>query len=141
MCRVGRIQFLHANLNNFFTSLLKCTSDNVRSIIDFKVVTCMYCVLQKEHTGQVEGEREKKAPFHQLRARRILTHSEWRPQNIYSQEEMNLYGIIKLATEISLFSFQISKLDVFCRQNKTWTFGNPFQSKKLPSWGFADYFT
>ena len=33
----------------------------------------------------------------------ILTHSEWRPQNIYSQEEMNLYCIIKLATEISLF--------------------------------------
>ena len=38
-----------------------------------------------------------------------LTHSEQRPQNIYSQEEMNLYCIIKLATEISLFSLQISK--------------------------------
>ena len=43
-----------------------------------------------------------------------LTHSERRPQNIYSQEEMNLYCIIKLATEISLFSLQISK---------TWCFG------------------
>ena len=40
--------------------------------------------------------------------------SERRPQNIYSQEEMNLYCIIKLATEISLFSLQISK---------TWCFG------------------
>ena len=27
-----------------------------------------------------------------------LTYSERRPQNIYSQEEMNLYYIIKLAT-------------------------------------------
>ena len=80
----------------------------------------------------------------------ILTHSERRPQNIYSQEEINLYCIIKLATEISLFSLQINK------QNKIWTFGNPFQSKKLPTctynsdlqsvylmlpiWGFTDYF-
>ena len=38
-----------------------------------------------------------------------LTHSEWRPQNIYSQEEINLYCIIKLATEISLFSLQMCK--------------------------------
>ena len=38
-----------------------------------------------------------------------LTHSERRPQNIYSQEEINLYFIIKLATQISLFSLQISK--------------------------------
>ena len=38
-----------------------------------------------------------------------LTHSERRPQNIYYQEEMNIYCIIKLATEISLFSLQISK--------------------------------
>ena len=39
----------------------------------------------------------------------VLTHSERRPQHIYSQEEINLYCIIKLATEISLFSLQISK--------------------------------
>ena len=38
-----------------------------------------------------------------------LTHSERRPQHIYSQEEINLYCIIKLATEISLFLLQISK--------------------------------
>ena len=38
-----------------------------------------------------------------------LTHSEWRPQNIYSQEDINLDCIIKLATKISLFSLQISK--------------------------------
>ena len=38
-----------------------------------------------------------------------LFHSERRPQNIYSQEEINLYCIIKLATDISLFSLQISK--------------------------------
>ena len=43
-----------------------------------------------------------------------LSHSEQRPQNIYSQEEMNLYCIIKLATEISLFSLQISKTWMFC---------------------------
>ena len=45
----------------------------------------------------------------------LLTHSERRPQNIYSQQEINLYCIIKLATEISLFSLQISKLSLmFC---------------------------
>ena len=38
-----------------------------------------------------------------------LIHSEQRPKNMYSQEEINLYCIIKLATEISLFSLQISK--------------------------------
>ena len=35
-----------------------------------------------------------------------LTRSERRPQNIYSQEEINLYFIIKLATEISIFTNQ-----------------------------------
>ena len=43
-----------------------------------------------------------------------LTHSEWRPQNIYSQEEINLYCIIKLATEISFISVQSSKTWMFC---------------------------
>ena len=43
-----------------------------------------------------------------------LTHSEQRPQNIYSKEEIYLYFIIKLATEISLFSLQISKTWTFC---------------------------
>ena len=42
-----------------------------------------------------------------------LTHSEQRPQNICSQEEINLYCIIKLATWISLFSLQISET-LFC---------------------------
>ena len=51
-------------------------------------------------------------------------------QNIYSQEEINLYCIFKLATEISFSHYQSVKLDVLCRQNKT--FGNPIQSKKLP---------
>ena len=85
----------------------------------------------------------------------ILTHSGRRPQNIYSQEEINLYCIIELVTEIFYVHYKSVKLDVLCRQNKIWTFGNPFQSKKLPictwnsylqslymlpSWGFADYF-
>ena len=39
----------------------------------------------------------------------FLTHSEQRPQNIYYLEEKNLYFIIKLVTQISLFSLQISK--------------------------------
>ena len=42
------------------------------------------------------------------------SHSEQRPQNIYSLEEINLYFIIKLATHISLFSLQISKNLMFC---------------------------
>ena len=45
-------------------------------------------------------------PFSQVNS--CLTHSERRPPNIYSKEE-NLYFIIKLATQISLFSLQISK--------------------------------
>ena len=40
---------------------------------------------------------------------KTVTYSEQRPQNIYSQEEMNLYCIIKLATYISVCSLQISK--------------------------------
>ena len=38
-----------------------------------------------------------------------LTHSERRPQDIYSLEDINLYFIIKLAAQMSLFSLQISK--------------------------------
>ena len=72
-------------------------------------------------------------PFNlMLQSHYHLTHSERRPQNCYSQEEINLYCIIKLATEICLFSLQSGRLDVLCRQNKIRTFGNPFQSKKLP---------
>ena len=54
--------------------------------------------------------------------------------NIYSQEEINLYCIIKLASYIKFlyFHYKSVKLDVLCRQNKIWKFGNPFQSKKLP---------
>ena len=62
----------------------------------------------------------------------LLTHWERRPQNIYSQQEINLYCIIQLATEILYYFYKSLKLDVLCRQNKIWTFGNPFQSKKLP---------
>ena len=40
---------------------------------------------------------------------KALTHSERRPQNIYSQEDINLYCIIKLATQILYFSLQISE--------------------------------
>ena len=47
-----------------------------------------------------------------------LTHSERSPQNIDSQEEINLYCIIKLATEISYYHYKTVKLDVLCRQNK-----------------------
>ena len=44
-----------------------------------------------------------------------LTHSEQRPPNIYSLEEKKkIYFIIKLATQISLFSLQISKTWMFC---------------------------
>ena len=79
-------------------------------------------VVQKIMCASAYPEREVvRSPLRDARA--LLTHSEWRPQNIYSQEEINLYGIIKLATSISLFSLQISqKLDVLCRQNKIWTF-------------------
>ena len=62
-----------------------------------------------------------------------LTHSERRPQNIYSQEEMNLYCIIKLETEFLYFRYKSVKLDVLGRQHKIWTFDNPFQSKKKRS--------
>ena len=48
-----------------------------------------------------------------------LTLSERRPPN---WQHKFLYFHYKLSV----------KLDVLCRQNKIWTFGNPFQSKKLP---------
>ena len=70
--------------------------------------------------------RQKESNFKQC-----SLNSEWRPQNIHSLEEKK-YFIIKLATHSSLLSLHISKLDVLFRQNKTWTFGHPFQSKKLP---------
>ena len=91
-------------------------------------------------------------PFH---APFCLTHSEQRPQNIYSQEEMSLYCIIKWQQKFLYFHYKSVKLDVLGRQNKIWKFRNPFQTKKLPIctlssdlqslymlpiWGFADYF-
>ena len=54
------------------------------------------------------------------------------------------------------FHYKSVKLDVLCRQNKIWTFGHPFPSKKLPIctqnsdlksvyilpiWGFPNYYT
>ena len=45
--------------------------------------------------------------------RSLLTHSEWRPQHIYSWAEKTLYFIIKLATQIPLFSLKISKTRCF----------------------------
>ena len=58
----------------------------------------------------------------------IQSHSERRPQNIYSQEEINLYCI----GNRNVFIFITNQWDmVFC-VDKMWTFGNPFQSKKLP---------
>ena len=78
----------------------------------------------------------------------LLTHWERRP-HIYCYEGINLYRIIKLATEISLFSLQFSET---CCVDKI-KFGNPFQSScqftlkivifnlfMLPIWGFKDYF-
>ena len=57
------------------------------------------------------SEVNRWSPCHRLayHEHESLAHSERRPQNIYSQEEINLYCIIKLAIEISLFSLQISK--------------------------------
>ena len=52
--------------------------------------------------------------------------------NIYYQEEINLYCIINWQHKFLHFHYKSVKLDVLCRQNKIWTFGNPFQSKKLP---------
>ena len=53
--------------------------------------------------------------LHSLEEKKIrsitLTHSERRPQNIYSYEEINLYCIIKLAT--SLFHYKSVNL-MFC---------------------------
>ena len=46
---------------------------------------------------------------------KMLTHSERRPQNIYSLEEKTLYFIIKLATQISFFSLQISNTWCFVK--------------------------
>ena len=65
----------------------------------------------------------------------ILTHSEPRPPNLFIPERKKKKKkkiIIKLASQISLYSLQISKTWYLCRQNKIWKFRHPFQSKRLP---------
>ena len=52
-----------------------------------------------------------------LDLRDLLTHSERRPPNIYSQEELHLFCVIKLATYF-FFYYKSIKLDVLGRQNK-----------------------
>ena len=56
-----------------------------------------------------------------------LTHSGQRTQNIYWQEEINLYWVIKLAIEISLFSLQINKMWCFVEKNKNMNIWQSFQ--------------
>ena len=84
-----------------------------------------------------------------------LTHSERRPKNIYSQAGKKPSISSSNWQHKFLYFHYKSKLDVLCTQNKIWTFGHPFQSKKLPIctqnsdlqylymspiWGFTDYF-
>ena len=64
---------------------------------------------------------------------RVLLNPFRTKKMVYSLKEINLYCIIKLATEISIFSSQISRTWSLCVDKiKYRKFGNPFQSKKLP---------
>ena len=84
----------------------------------------------------------------------ILTHSERRPPK-YLFPRGNKPLLYHQIGNRNFFIFITNQKNLMCRQNKIWTFGNPFQSKKLPIctynsdlqslymlaiWGFTDYF-
>ena len=86
--------------------------------------------------------------LHGYHLKRSLTHSE-----LFLTRKKPYHQIGN--TNFFIFYYKLVNLDVLCRQNKIWTFGHPFQSKKLlictnsdlqslymlPIWGFTDYFT
>ena len=50
-----------------------------------------------------------------------LTHSERRPKNSYSQEEINLFLYHQIGNRnFSIFNYKSVKLDVLCIQNEIW---------------------
>ena len=61
-----------------------------------------------------------------------LTHSERRPPNIPKRKSTSIVSS-NWQHKLLYFHYKSVKLDGLCRQNKIWTFGNPFQSKKLPT--------
>ena len=64
---------------------------------------------------------------------RWLTHSERRPQIFIPKRKSTSVVSSNWQHKFLYYHYKsVNKLDVLCRQNKIWTFGNPFQSKKLP---------
>ena len=64
----------------------------------------------------------------------VLTHSERRPQIFFPKRKQTSIQTIVSSNwqqKCLYFHHKSVKLDVLCRQNKIWTFGNLFQSKKL----------
>ena len=62
----------------------------------------------------------------------ILIHSEWRPQIFIPKRKWTSIVSSNWQQKCLYFHYKLVKLNVLCRQNKIWTFGNPFHSKKLP---------
>ena len=60
-----------------------------------------------------------------------LTHSERRPQNYLFLRGKTYILSSNWQHKFLYFHYKSVKLDVLCRQNKIWTFGHPFWSKKL----------
>ena len=69
--------------------------------------TCMYMYMYNNPF------RTKTPKYLFLRGKTSILSSNWQHKFLY-------------------FHYKSVKLDVLCRQNKIWTFGHPFQSKKLP---------
>ena len=61
-----------------------------------------------------------------------LSHSERRPKIFIPKRKSTSIVSSNWQHKFLYFHYKSVKLDVLCRQNKIWTFGNPFQSKKLP---------
>ena len=62
-----------------------------------------------------------------------LTHSERRPQIFIPKRKSTSIVSSNGKHKFLYFHYKSVKPDVLCRQNRIlWTFGNPFQSKKLP---------
>ena len=64
--------------------------------------------------------------------RHPLAHSERRPQIFIPKRKSTSNVSSNWQHKFLYFHYKSVKLDVLCRQNIIWRFGNPFQSKKLP---------
>ena len=68
----------------------------------------------------------KKPSYHVKMGITHLTHSEWRSQIFIPKRKSTSIVSSNWQHKFLYFHYKSVKLDVLCRQNKIWTFGNPF---------------